>query len=363
MEHYAKTCAKDNLGKNIEYFEKKKGFPQDQAVAASFSALKKACGVKSKKKMKVSSIVGELRTLGLQLSDLMEGYTASDEDLALANNPGTPPDKLSELHNKHVINVGNDTEPAHEGISTALAQNPNTPLDLLYGYYAYKHPKLVNENPVGALTTMEDPNFFNKVQGGALRSLLHADNAPDYLLKAAARTNLPGVHHSLVQHPNVPDEILKSVSMNPETVGYFSGDIQNRALFHPNVSMETVHNFIKGPHTRLLPSSDFNYKFIKNDVLEKHPFIPHLFSDIYDSETGKYGYTQRERMAYNPHLTQDQINLLAQDPKNYVRHGIAKNPSITKEAWERLVNDPDRSVQLAAKKNKPKIRKRTKNVT
>jgi hypothetical protein len=59
---YLKRCSVDAFHQNVRYFMKKKGYPQDQAVAASFSALKAACGVETKAKMSPKAIVAKGKT-------------------------------------------------------------------------------------------------------------------------------------------------------------------------------------------------------------------------------------------------------------------------------------------------------------
>jgi hypothetical protein len=64
-KHYLKTCSQDSFRKNIEYFYRVKGqewsgdkkAKMKRAIAASYSVLKTACGVKSKAKMKPSEII------------------------------------------------------------------------------------------------------------------------------------------------------------------------------------------------------------------------------------------------------------------------------------------------------------------
>ena len=64
-KHYQKSCSMDDFKKNIRYFYKVKGKEWEgskkdklqRAVAASYSVLKRSCGVKSDKRMKPSEIV------------------------------------------------------------------------------------------------------------------------------------------------------------------------------------------------------------------------------------------------------------------------------------------------------------------
>lgn len=55
--HYLKTCSMDSFYKNVIYFRKVKKYELQQAIAASYSALKKSCGVTGKGKMTPSEIV------------------------------------------------------------------------------------------------------------------------------------------------------------------------------------------------------------------------------------------------------------------------------------------------------------------
>ena len=57
--HYAKTCSMDSFKANVVYFHKAKDYELKQAIAASYSALKKACGVEADEKMTPSAIVAK----------------------------------------------------------------------------------------------------------------------------------------------------------------------------------------------------------------------------------------------------------------------------------------------------------------
>lgn len=58
-KHYRKDCSTEAQKANVRYFVHKKGMPVRQAVAASLSALRRACGRSNDFKGSPSKIVGE----------------------------------------------------------------------------------------------------------------------------------------------------------------------------------------------------------------------------------------------------------------------------------------------------------------
>ena len=69
-----RECSLEAFSKNIET-EIKSGKPRPQSVAIAYSVLKKACGVKSKKKMTPKEIISMGRkSESIKRSDILKDY-------------------------------------------------------------------------------------------------------------------------------------------------------------------------------------------------------------------------------------------------------------------------------------------------
>jgi hypothetical protein len=89
---------------------------------------------------------------------------------AEAMHPTTRPDRLRELAGDHSL------EPF-------LAQNPNTPPDLLC-QLAASYPQQFLANPVLPLLFLENPRFSGMLSDEALQAPLRYETAPGFLLAA-----------------------------------------------------------------------------------------------------------------------------------------------------------------------------------
>jgi hypothetical protein len=109
-----------------------------------------------------------------RLAELAEHSNALALVVAVAKNPSARPAILTLLATH-----------SDEGVASAVAQNPNTPIESLL-YLAPKHPQAFQDNPLLPLLLLEDPGLFKRFSVGVVLSLLKAPYPYPALLEYAA---------------------------------------------------------------------------------------------------------------------------------------------------------------------------------
>lgn len=166
-----------------------------------------------------------------------------------AQSPLTPPERLREL-----------ARDASQEISAALAQNPNTPRDILLSL-APTYPEKFLQNPVIPLFLLEDPTFVVTLSAEVCVALLRAARPeglsgakpPEWLLVGAAHHRHKNVLYALCEHPQTPLSSLEV--LYHRGFGYYLAK-------HPNLSSALLEQLI----------IDFNLG--TRQVAQHHPRAP-----------------------------------------------------------------------------------------
>ncbi|GAX39076.1 hypothetical protein NIES4075_00270 [Tolypothrix sp. NIES-4075] len=96
-----------------------------------------------------------------------------------AAGPSTPPELLREL-----------AESDNEAICQAVAQNSNTPTDVLLNLFAEFLLQVLN-NPVLDLLLLENPNFFNELYQANRSVFRRQDKLPLFFLECNPQQGVP----------------------------------------------------------------------------------------------------------------------------------------------------------------------------
>lgn len=135
------------------------------------------------------------------------GESPSDDLLSLAGAPDTPPEVLRRLDWKAAPRLGK-----------ALAQNPNTPADLLLGKLAERFPVEVLQNPVFPLLFLENPGVLDEITPRILHGMIQHPRAPRALLEWAAAHPDKLRRAWVADNPAVPEDLLVRLASDEEPV-------------------------------------------------------------------------------------------------------------------------------------------------
>jgi hypothetical protein len=135
---------------------------------------------------------------------------------AVAKNPSAPPPILTLL-----------AAHADEGVASAVAQNPNTPIESLL-HLAPKHPQAFQDNPLFPLLLLEDPGLFKRFSAHVMLSLLKAPYPYPALVEYAA--NLTDLACRKVAATKLKDPALLKHLLSDSEKGVAIAVMHNAAL-------------------------------------------------------------------------------------------------------------------------------------
>jgi hypothetical protein len=171
--------------------------------------------------------------------------------LLQAQDPTTTPERLRQLF-----------ESKEPSLLSALAENPNTPIDLLLELIA-THTESFFRNPVLSVLLLENPNLFLELPSQTLSALLSLSEPHPWLLSVLESphefTERHGVHivrtlaekarskqvlarlttfssgrSSVASNLNAPSELLEALLLDEEEL------VQSNAAQNPNLSVEIL---------------------------------------------------------------------------------------------------------------------------
>lgn len=204
-----------------------------------------------------------------------------------ALNPNTSGNRLREL-SKSLDRV----------IRQAVAQNPNTPPDILVRLFN-RFPLQVLHNPVLNLILLERPNFFEEIYY-AHKLVFHQNKLPDFFLKWA------------ILHPN--ESIRSTVASSPNT-----------------------------PQNYLEQLSEDKQSFVRLQVAANYNSPVHVLTKLAQDRDKLV----RQSVAQNPHVSGKILEYLAQDNIVEVRREVAANYNTPAHVLEKLSQDPSLLVRAS----------------
>jgi hypothetical protein len=123
----------------------------------------------------------------------------------VAQNPNTPTDLLIELSKK-----------PDRKIKEGLAKNPSTPPDILFSLVKI-FPGEFLRNPVLDLLFVEDPNVINTISEEAFAALLRREEAPPHFFRLAYQKKpSPKLRRVMAQNPKAPTSILEELAQGAD---------------------------------------------------------------------------------------------------------------------------------------------------
>lgn len=187
---------------------------------------------------------------------LMEAYENQPwNDLhAITSNPETSPAKLAEIH-KDIFDKEEEIEEKHKNNETDLenvvtlkkfhqpykenlAQNPNTPPNVLWHLGSEGHQ--IFKNPIMPLLQLEDPTFSNVNAYHLKRTIQQAYDIPDEYAKTLANHPDPSIPSALIKNDNINPNIVhqtrkhSSSSVREKSAMYGSSDVISKMLHDPH---------------------------------------------------------------------------------------------------------------------------------
>lgn len=286
-----------------------------------------------------------------------------------AQNPSTPPERLSQLATRsvslaHAVALNPASPPAllealyqKTRLRRALAQNPNTPPSLLFlllGPFPYE----VWNNPSFSLLLLENPSLIGTLPRKVAEQLASRRKTPPEILTMLTSHPEWTVHYQLARNPNTPGEALAKIVLafpswsdiwvmiarhknaTTETLSaclFFnlSVDVQRAASKHPNAPKVLLS---------LLQRAGFSSRFTRPSKLSP------LSAQEYEQLCGR-NIELDALIAASPYAPEALVARLSESPNAIIRKGAAQNPSLSPDALERLLQDPDLSVRAAVAAN------------
>ena len=253
------------------------------------------------------------------------------EDLQLATDPGTAPDRLAELA------TGGDRE-----LRRAVAGNPNAPRELLYKLGA-DCPEAFLANPALLLFLLEDPNLSERMPLATLRVLARYETLPVAMIAGAARRGDFQIEQALAANPQTPASVLQDLADRPADC------VREAARLHITLAGELPAD--TDWRDRAYQATVASLQQGRTEALLR-PYVPMLLLDWLSACQAPI---LREAVAKNsiapPHL----LARLAADPVLQVRKAVAGHPAAPPTVLINLSRDghPDLLAALAANPRVP----------
>ncbi|BAZ11133.1 hypothetical protein NIES4071_29590 [Calothrix sp. NIES-4071] len=221
----------------------------------------------------------------------------------VCTNPNAEPGLLRELANR-----------SDYKILSAVANNPNTPTDVLWKV-GVEFPEEVLSNPVFPLLLLENPNLVEEIPDNTLESFLKVDIVPDSLIK-------------WVINSKKQDDLALAVTMNPKT----SKDILEK-LVNQDITFEYHHinyeHIIDSAKLHVNWSSEVKanwqeeaFTIMQNTVFGRslRDFIAYQIGLIPESLMIKFSYYI---FAYLPKNSKSCFRICYYSSSKYIRRNIA----------------------------------------
>lgn len=204
-----------------------------------------------------------------------------------ALNPNTSANRLRDL-----------SKNLDQKIRQAIAQNPNTPPDVLVKLCG-RFPLQVLHNPVLNLILLEIPNFFEKIYD-ANKLVFYKYKLPDFFLEWAICNVNETIRTSVASSPTTPEKYLEILSQDTQSF----------------IRLQVAANYNSPAH-----------------ILEKL---------AQDRDT-----SVRKSVARNPNVTTKTLEKLAQDDIVEVRREVAANYNTPFQVLDKLARDPSLLVRAS----------------
>jgi hypothetical protein len=238
--------------------------------------------------------------------------------LEMAQNPG--------FSKRHLQAIEEFLEDTHLSL---LAKNPHLSTECLLEL-AETHPSEVLDNPALPLLLLEDPSFLQKAPGSLLIELLKRPNPPRELFQQVAHSENRYIYPELVQHPDLPAEILEDLAWSADTPF-----VLLHAFLHPNLPRETALLIARAEEC----PNNGPYAFSPDELRKL-------------SISSKKWH--REITARHPKTPIDCLALLATDVHSWVRILVAGNPATPVDILELLTRaEPDLIIYWSKKTGAP----------
>lgn len=204
-----------------------------------------------------------------------------------ALNPNTSANRLREL-----------SKSLDRRIRQAIAQNPNTPPDILVILFN-KFPLQVLHNPVLNLILLEKPNFLEELYQCS-KLVFHKYKLPNFFIEWAIFNINETIRGAVASSPKTPQKFLEKLSQDKQSF----------------VRIQVAANYNSPAH-----------------ILEK-----------LSQDRDKY---VRKSVARNPHVPTNILERLAQDEIVEVRREVAANHNTPFYILEKLAQDPSLIVRVS----------------
>jgi hypothetical protein len=177
--------------------------------------------------MSNSRILSNLFYYGIQLF-LGEFSIMYTEGQHIAANPETDPKTLESL-SKSGINY----------IMEAVAENPNTPIPVLWKLVKFFPHQVVN-NPTFNLITLEDSNWITGILAEDLLEIIQQPNTPNIFRKEAVKHDNYLVRKTAIEaeakNPQTPAKWLEEITL-------YHGTLHEQVIEHPNITLDSLKKF------------------------------------------------------------------------------------------------------------------------
>lgn len=272
------------------------------------------------------SVVAALSENSNTPGDVLEALANRVDDIALGANPSTPPQVLRELAATLQLVPGWEFQPPEQRprgrtLLSALAQNPNTPIDLLLiitdgatGGERAKDPAPQSKPQIrDCLAKNEELNteLFDRLSADADERVRYwvALNraAPTSVLERLSQDEVTAVIGAVLRNSNVPHGVRERLYDDP-------CDLREYLYANKNTPSE------------MLESIALSYADTEDD---------RELSNLYE-------------LLLHPGLPQDALHGFATHPLAFVRQAVARSTVTSDEVREQLGTDPDEKVRTYA---------------
>lgn len=260
-----------------------------------------------------------------------------------ASDPTTPPERLQELRRLY-----------RPKMQQALAQNPNTPTDILQSL-AEHYPADVVNNPVFDLLLMADPNFLGKFSISAIASMASVATSESLLCVWATHSDA-FIRINVAKNQYTPAIILRTLSVDMDE------RVRNRAAKNPQLPkgwLKALQNMCGDPSLKTAKppldiSSEKIVKFYHTyEKLSKCSFIDlvvahcattptQILQEIYEKNDDTAGAIYGD--IYASSYANTQI-MTTHNALQSIREALATHPSTPIAILEKYVNRCLQSLQ------------------
>lgn len=180
----------------------------------------------------------------------------SEEEEALAQD--TPPERLAVLAEKSLLLSSlvakNSAAPGellrklakddHPDVLRSLAENPSTPLDVLFELWQ-SFPEQFVKNPLVSLLWLEGLGFLSEMPLDTFFSLSRTPSLPRIFWEAVLGHPDSDVREVIATSPYAPSDILGQLARDPEE------GVRHTVAHHPNLPPDALEFLAQGENLRL----------------------------------------------------------------------------------------------------------------